>query len=164
MTSNTTSSSPTASSSHPSHIDQNGQPWDTSKNHHLLWLSHNNLFSIEAIQAAHYPTFTVAQLTDIIARAQAERDAKQKGTGLAEKVAEQTKDLNSEDEVIDSGFAKRRGGQPAWEGTTTKWESRGKPGIGWTPVSERPDMKTFLKGFKAPGEEKGEDDEGGKSG
>ncbi|KAF2129991.1 hypothetical protein P153DRAFT_289709 [Dothidotthia symphoricarpi CBS 119687] len=38
------------------------------------------------------------------------------------------------DSIADQHFAKRRGGRPAWEGTTTEWEHRSKPGIGWQPA------------------------------
>ncbi|USP73305.1 hypothetical protein yc1106_00579 [Curvularia clavata] len=42
------------------------------------------------------------------------------------------------DEVDQDQFAKRRRGRPAWEGTTTEWVHRSKPGIGWQPSpSER---------------------------
>lgn len=49
------------------------------------------------------------------------------------------------DSVVQVQFAKRRGGRPAWEGTTTAWEHRSKPNIGWLPVQDRPDMHTFLR-------------------
>lgn len=49
------------------------------------------------------------------------------------------------DQVIDASFGRRRGGKLVWEGTMTKWQHRGKPGIGWLPVKERPDMEAFLR-------------------
>jgi hypothetical protein len=52
-------------------------------------------------------------------------------------------DTNS---VLDSHFEKRRGGRARWEGKATEWVSRSKPGIGWLPVKERPDMDAFVKG------------------
>ncbi|KAH6637528.1 hypothetical protein C7974DRAFT_331861 [Boeremia exigua] len=51
---------------------------------------------------------------------------------------------SSTDIVTDDAFAKRRGGKESWEGTTTPWVSRSKPGIGWLPVQDRPDMSAFL--------------------
>jgi len=50
------------------------------------------------------------------------------------------------DEVVQDQFADRRGGKPAWEGTTTQWQHRSKPNIGWLPTPKRPDMDTFLRG------------------
>jgi hypothetical protein len=41
-------------------------------------------------------------------------------------------------------FAKRHGDKPEWEGITTPWVHRSKPGVGWLPVSDRPDMDAFL--------------------
>jgi hypothetical protein len=58
-----------------------------------------------------------------------------------------TKELSSEgDSVGQDQFTKRREGRPAWEGTTTAWQHRSKPNIGWLPVKDRPDMDTFLRG------------------
>jgi hypothetical protein len=54
------------------------------------------------------------------------------------------------DDVVGDHFAKRRGGRPAWEGTTTDWEHRSKPNIGWLPISDRPDMESFLRGDVNP--------------
>jgi len=54
------------------------------------------------------------------------------------------------DSVVQDHFAKRRGGKPAWEGTTTPWEHRSKPNIGWLPVADRPDMDAFLRGEVNP--------------
>ena len=56
-------------------------------------------------------------------------------------------DTNS---VVMTQFDKRRGGRPIWEGTVTPWTSRSKPGIGWLPVEDRPDMKAFAKGEVDP--------------
>ncbi|CAA9962082.1 r3h and g-patch domain-containing protein [Pyrenophora teres f. maculata] len=50
------------------------------------------------------------------------------------------------DEVVENQFAKRRGGKPKWEGTTTEWVHRSKPNIGWLPTKKRPDMNSFLRG------------------
>ena len=52
--------------------------------------------------------------------------------------------------VVQEHFAMRRGGRPAWEGTTTEWQHRSKPGIGWLPVHDRPDMDAFLRGDVNP--------------
>ncbi|KAL6705260.1 squalene synthetase-like protein [Coniothyrium glycines] len=46
--------------------------------------------------------------------------------------------------ITDAGFSRRRGGKPAWEGATTPWEHRSKPGIGWLPVRDRPSMDAFV--------------------
>ncbi|KAF2623464.1 hypothetical protein BU25DRAFT_179519 [Macroventuria anomochaeta] len=54
------------------------------------------------------------------------------------------------DIVTDNAFAKRRGDKPAWEGATTPWEHKSKPGIGWLPVEDRPDMDAFLAGDVDP--------------
>jgi hypothetical protein len=59
-------------------------------------------------------------------------------------------DSSNFDGVVEDPFAKRRRGRPAWEGTTTPWEHRSKPNIGWLPVSERPDMEAFLRGDVNP--------------
>jgi len=56
-------------------------------------------------------------------------------------------DTNS---VNDTLFEQRRGGKPIWEGTTTEWTSRSKPGIGWLPVQDRPDMDQLLRGEVDP--------------
>jgi hypothetical protein len=48
------------------------------------------------------------------------------------------------DNIVQDFFAKRRGDKPEWEGTTTPWVHRSKPGVGWLPVSDRPDMDAFL--------------------
>jgi hypothetical protein len=49
------------------------------------------------------------------------------------------------DDVDQNQFAKRRGDRPAWEGTTTEWQHRSKPNVGWLPVSERPSMDAHLQ-------------------
>ncbi|KAF2011807.1 hypothetical protein BU24DRAFT_289563 [Aaosphaeria arxii CBS 175.79] len=49
-----------------------------------------------------------------------------------------------EDSVVQTYFNQRLGGQSKWMVGTTPWESRSKPGIGWLPVSDRPEMATFL--------------------
>ncbi|KAF1843811.1 uncharacterized protein K460DRAFT_342403 [Cucurbitaria berberidis CBS 394.84] len=54
------------------------------------------------------------------------------------------------DSVVQDHFAKRRGDKPAWEGTTTEWQHRSKPGIGWLPVQDRPEMDAFLRGDVNP--------------
>ncbi|KAH8727246.1 hypothetical protein GQ44DRAFT_612474 [Phaeosphaeriaceae sp. PMI808] len=58
------------------------------------------------------------------------------------------------DSDVDSGiedfFAHRRRGKPAWEGTTTPWQHKSKPNIGWLPVADRPDMDAFLRGDVNP--------------
>jgi hypothetical protein len=154
-----TSGAPSSWLSQTLPIDKNGQPWDPSKNSHLRLLSRQG-FSVEYIQTNHYPTFTTSQLTELIAYVQAAKAATSHQAAVLDKMesvkAAQKAD-NDEDEVIDSGFAQRRGNQPAWQGTTTRWESRGKLGIGWTPVSERPDMGTFLKTFKGLGDGEGKE-------
>jgi hypothetical protein len=155
------SGAPSSLLSQPLPIDKNGQPWDPSENSHLRFLSRQK-FSIEYIQTNHYPTFTIAQLTELIADAQAAKVTTNAVLDALESEKAVKKADCDEDEVIDTGFAQRRGNLPAWQGTTTEWESRGKPGIGWTPVIERPDMGTFLKGLEASEDRK--KDEKGKSG
>ena len=56
-------------------------------------------------------------------------------------------DTNS---VNDTLFEQRRGGKPIWQGKTTEWTSRSKPGIGWLPVQDRPDLDQFLRGDVDP--------------
>ncbi|KAL5384790.1 hypothetical protein DPSP01_005227 [Paraphaeosphaeria sporulosa] len=56
-------------------------------------------------------------------------------------------DTNS---VVDSHFERRRGGRARWEGISAEWVSRSKPGIGWLPSNERPDMDAFVKGEVDP--------------
>lgn len=63
-------------------------------------------------------------------------------TSSVSKVQEET--VSDPDDVDQSQFAKRRGDKPAWEGTTTEWQHRSKPKIGWLPVSDRPDMEALL--------------------
>ncbi|KAH7138348.1 hypothetical protein B0J11DRAFT_500574 [Dendryphion nanum] len=53
----------------------------------------------------------------------------------------------SDGESIDQQlFAERLKGESKWTLGTTPWVSRSKPGIGWLPVSDRPDMNAFLDG------------------
>jgi hypothetical protein len=54
------------------------------------------------------------------------------------------------DDVDQNQFAKRRGGRPAWEGTTTEWQHRSKPNVGWLPNTARPDMDAYLRGEVNP--------------
>ena len=54
------------------------------------------------------------------------------------------------DDVIQDHFAVRRQGKPVWEGTTTPWQHRSKPNIGWLPVEARPDMEAYLRGEANP--------------
>lgn len=56
-------------------------------------------------------------------------------------------DVDSDtDGVVQDLFEKRRGGKPAWEGATTPWEHRSKPGIGWQPTDGRPSSSHHLHG------------------
>ncbi|ORY15799.1 hypothetical protein BCR34DRAFT_558084 [Clohesyomyces aquaticus] len=60
-------------------------------------------------------------------------------------------DTESEAEsIVQDTFKKRLGGKTKWETNTTPWESRSKPGIGWLPSYERPDMGAFLRGEVNP--------------
>lgn len=67
-----------------------------------------------------------------------------------------TNNEDSEDEGSDADhsiaqqLAKRRGDKPAWEGTTTPWEHRSKPNIGWLPTTSRPNMEDYLRGEVKP--------------
>lgn len=45
--------------------------------------------------------------------------------------------------VVHDKFAKRRGGRAAWEGTTTPWEHKSKPNVGWLPVNDRPGLSAI---------------------
>ncbi|PSN62913.1 hypothetical protein BS50DRAFT_560809 [Corynespora cassiicola Philippines] len=54
------------------------------------------------------------------------------GSHPAETPADVNTDTDSDtDVVVQDRFALRRGGKGAWEGFTTPWESRSKPGVGW---------------------------------
>ncbi|OAL45968.1 hypothetical protein IQ07DRAFT_590759 [Pyrenochaeta sp. DS3sAY3a] len=56
-------------------------------------------------------------------------------------------DVDSDtDGVVQELFEKRRGGKPAWEGATTPWEHRSKPGIGWQPTDGRPSSNHHVHG------------------
>jgi hypothetical protein len=52
---------------------------------------------------------------------------------------------SGEDEVIDTGFAMRRKGEPAWQGTTTLWVHMRKPGVGWASLKERAEKMEFVR-------------------
>lgn len=52
--------------------------------------------------------------------------------------------------VVGDGFEKRLGGKSPWMTSTTPWESRSTPGIGWLPVKDRPDMESFVRGDVDP--------------
>jgi hypothetical protein len=54
------------------------------------------------------------------------------------------------DSVVEHHFVKRRGGRPAWEGTTTPRQHRSKPNVGWLPVADRPETIAFLHGNVNP--------------
>lgn len=54
------------------------------------------------------------------------------------------------DSVINDLFDKRLGGKSVWDNNTTPWVSRSKPGIGWLPPHERPDMDAFFRGEVNP--------------
>jgi hypothetical protein len=91
------------------------------------------------------PIRTRASITEPAARAAAKVDVKDTSKPSS------AEDVSSEsDSVVDDTFAQRRGGKPAWEGTTTAWQSRSKPNIGWLPVADRPDMDAFLRGDLNP--------------
>lgn len=53
-------------------------------------------------------------------------------------------DEEDEDGVLGDAFDKRLGGKSKWMSGTTPWESRSKPGIGWLPFEEKPDMEALL--------------------
>ena len=119
-------------------VDKYGVPWAEAHDEPLLKLTHR--LSIEEVQKSYFPLFTVTQIREIASQA---RIKLQKTSLVKKQVAA---DLDSdEDVVIDKGFERRRGGEPAWQGKTTARENRGKPGIGWLPVEERPDMETFVR-------------------
>ncbi|KAI8939740.1 hypothetical protein NX059_003485 [Plenodomus lindquistii] len=54
------------------------------------------------------------------------------------------------DGIVQRQFEKRRGGKSAWEGTTTEWQHRSKPNIGWLPNRDRPNMDAFIRGDVNP--------------
>jgi hypothetical protein len=82
-----------------------------------------------------------ASITAPVTRAAAKVDVKATPRpSFAEQVS------SDSDSMVENQFAQRRGGKPAWEGTTTAWQSRSKPNIGWLPVADRPDMNAFLRG------------------
>jgi hypothetical protein len=147
MATNTTARAAAASSEASSKppIDKKGNLWNSAHNNQLVQLATH--LSIEALQTTHFPSFTPTQLRQILAHAQASPATSHQIRSMNQKeAAKDLDDPNSEsDEVVDAGFAKRRGNQPAWQGTTTAWASKGKPGLGWLPVDEGPDMETFLR-------------------
>lgn len=59
--------------------------------------------------------------------------------------------------VVQDQFERRRGGRPAWEGTTTEWQHRSKPNVGWLPLRHRPEMDAFLRGDVNPRDDALED-------
>ena len=48
--------------------------------------------------------------------------------------------------VMDDAFKERLAGNSPWMSNTTPWVSRSKPGIGWLPLKDRPDMDAFFNG------------------
>ncbi|CAO2656199.1 Nn.00g050020.m01.CDS01 [Neocucurbitaria sp. VM-36] len=82
---------------------------------------------------------------EVAARAEVELSIRLKSSAFPEH------DIESDtDSVVQDHFVKRRGGRPAWEGTTTEWQHRSKPGIGWLHGHGRPDMDAFLRGDVDP--------------
>jgi hypothetical protein len=127
-------------------------PWAESDDNQLLQLARG--LPIEEIQKSYFPAFSAAQLKEITAQAQIRLRTRMINAQVFQPggAAGNNDDADAEDEVIDTGFALRRAGRPAWEGTTSKWESKSKPGIGWLPEDERPDMEEFLRtNGKPPG-------------
>lgn len=102
----------------------------------------------EPLQMSH---LTAASTDDHILATELESQA---SVGLSIRIKAQSTALEEDDSdvdgVVEDPFAKRRGGRPAWEGTTTDWEHRSKPNIGWLPVSDRPHMEAFLRGDVNP--------------
>ncbi|KAF1977138.1 hypothetical protein BU23DRAFT_454211, partial [Bimuria novae-zelandiae CBS 107.79] len=70
-------------------------------------------------------------------------------TGHAPSHAESDVDSDT-NSVVDSLFQKRRGGKARWASKETPWASRSKPGIGWLPVKDRPNMDDFVNGEVNP--------------
>ncbi|KAF2845997.1 hypothetical protein T440DRAFT_492948 [Plenodomus tracheiphilus IPT5] len=58
--------------------------------------------------------------------------------------------VSDSDGIVQDQFERRRGGRPAWEGTTTEWQHGSKPNVGWLPIRDRPDMDAFLHGDTNP--------------
>ncbi|KAF2025029.1 hypothetical protein EK21DRAFT_104228 [Setomelanomma holmii] len=97
------------------------------------------------------PELTAASTVDHTSIAERETQASVELSIRANVAAIPKEEADSDaDSVVQDQFAKRRGGRPAWEGTTTVWEHRSKPNIGWLPVTERPDMNAFLRGDVNP--------------
>jgi hypothetical protein len=119
--------------------------WAESDDNQLLQLVRD--LPIEEIQKSYFPAFSAAQLKEITAQAQIRLRNRMINAQVFQPggAAGNNDDADAEDQVIDTGFALRRAGRPAWEGTTSKWESKSKPGIGWLPEDERPDMEEFLR-------------------
>jgi hypothetical protein len=91
------------------------------------------------------PIRTRASIAEPVTRAAAKVDIKATPRpSSAEQVS------SDSDSIVEDQFAQRHGAKPAWEGTTTAWQSRSKPNIGWLPVADRPDMNAFLRGDVDP--------------
>lgn len=112
------------------------QPTNTSYNAHTQTYAHRPKPSIDT-----EPTMAPA-LADVAAETIDSTDILP-----SHDQSDMDSDTNS---VVDSHFEKRRGGRARWEGKSAEWVSRSKPGIGWLPVNERPDMDAFVKGEVDP--------------
>ncbi|KAH7070391.1 hypothetical protein BKA63DRAFT_75868 [Paraphoma chrysanthemicola] len=134
--------------------ETSGAAWAQSDDQQLLQLT--RVLPMEEIQKSHFSFFSVDQLKAVLAEAQTRLrnrmiHAKEFQPGdVSGDVAAAVDDDDGDDEVIDAGFAARRGSKPVWEGKTSTWESKSKPGIGWLPENERPDMEEFLRTHGKP--------------
>ncbi|KAF2121719.1 hypothetical protein BDV96DRAFT_482547 [Lophiotrema nucula] len=77
-------------------------------------------------------------------------DAKSQSQPGVPPLDSQTETQSDGESVVDDGFTKRLGGQSKWMTNTTPWVHRSKPGIGWLPPRDRPDMNAFLRGDVNP--------------
>ncbi|KAF2658142.1 hypothetical protein K491DRAFT_296702 [Lophiostoma macrostomum CBS 122681] len=73
-----------------------------------------------------------------------------KATVRVQDVAVATQADSDGESVIGDAFKSRLGDQSIWMTNTTPWASKSKPGIGWLPVNERPDLGSFLSGAVDP--------------
>jgi hypothetical protein len=101
------------------------------------------LVSTPQLTAASTADDTISAAETARAQTSVELSIRVKATSQVEQEQEVDSDTN---EMVQDHFAKRRGGKPVWEGKTTEWQHRSKPGIGWLPAPQRPDMDAYLGG------------------
>jgi hypothetical protein len=100
----------------------------------------------QRLETLHLPQFTADSANDRTSVTETETPALIDLSLRIKATPAPQEDVGSDtNDVVGDQFAKRRGGRPAWEGTTTAWQHRSKPNIGWLPVKDRPDMEAFLR-------------------